>query len=41
VLFLSSSLARHITGNVLLVDGGASLGAMARLGIAKSGQAND
>jgi NAD(P)-dependent dehydrogenase (short-subunit alcohol dehydrogenase family) len=37
VLFLSTPLARHITGNVLLVDGGASLGASAGLGIASSG----
>lgn len=37
VLYLSTPLARHVTGNVLLVDGGASLGAAARLGIASSG----
>jgi len=37
VLFLSTPMARHITGNVLMVDGGASLGPAAQLGIAKSG----
>lgn len=36
-LFLSTPLARHITGNIVLVDGGASLGPTAQLGIASSG----
>jgi len=38
VLYLSTPMARHVTGQVLLVDGGASLGATAQLGIARSGQ---
>jgi 3alpha(or 20beta)-hydroxysteroid dehydrogenase len=37
VLFLSSPMARHVTGTVLLVDGGASLGVGTALGIASSG----
>jgi len=36
VLYLCTALSRHVTGNIVLVDGGASLGSAANLGIAKS-----
>jgi NAD(P)-dependent dehydrogenase (short-subunit alcohol dehydrogenase family) len=37
VLYLSTPMARHVTGHVLPVDGGASLGPGQLLGIARSG----